>query len=335
MERHLTMSSSGFTGSDSLILSIIIVNYNGKRFLKECLNSIEENILFSHEVIIVDNASSDGSVEFLKSAYPQVILIQSDSNLGFTGGNNLGASYATGKYLLLLNNDTVIMSSLVPLITIMDADDQIGILGCRLIYGDGRQQESVGYTPSLLNLILSWTPFSRIFQNMSIFRRTVWNGSKLYRKSNVEVEWVSGAFLITRFDLWKTLNGLDEKYFMYMEDTDYCRRAHEYNYKIIYSADCNVVHYEGAGKSWIGERALSNTADSYIIYIEKFYGKIHLLLLRLLLPIIFFARSFGYCVTAKLHGNSISKEKAFAYWRVAIRILFNRGRKITNCDKKA
>mgnify|MGYP006433319323 CR=1 FL=1 len=321
------MIFSESASNDSVLLSIIIVNYNGKKFLDECLASIEKNILFPHEVIIVDNASSDDSVEYLKSAYPKVTLIESDSNLGFTGGNNLGASYATSKYLLLLNNDTVIMSSLAPLIKILDSDDQIGILGCRLCYGDGRQQESVGYIPSMLSLVLSWTPCSRLFQDLPLCRRTVRDSSMLYNQSNVEVEWVSGAFLITRSDLWETLDGLDEKYFMYMEDTDYCRRAHESNYKVVYSADCNVIHYEGAGRSWIGERALSNTADSYIIYVEKFYGKIHQALLRLLLPIIFFARSFVYFVAANFHGDPVRKEKASAYWRVALSILFNCGRR--------
>lgn len=320
------MSRSGVSSAAPRV-SVIIVNYNGKQFLAECLDSIEENIFFPHEVIIVDNGSRDASVEFIKKFYPRVILIQSNSNLGFTGGNNLGASYASGEYLLLLNNDTVILSSIGPLITMMDSDDQIGILGCKLLYGDGRQQESVGYIPSLLSLILSWTPLARLLPDVPMCRRTVHNGSTLYGQSNVEVEWVSGAFLITRFDLWQTLNGLDDQYFMYMEDTDYCRRARECNYKVYYSADCSVVHYEGAGKAWMGERALSNTADSYTVYIEKFYGKINQMLLRFLLPIIFVGRSFGFWVIAKKNDDPVCREKAHAYLRVAIRVLSNQDRR--------
>jgi hypothetical protein len=307
-----------------LILSIVIVNYNGKQFFDACLRSITEHVPVEHEVIVVDNASTDGSVEYLRSAYPGIRLIESDCNLGFTGGNNLGARYAVGRYLLLLNNDTVIRTSVVPLLNMMNSDAHIGVLGCRLFYGDGRQQESVGYMPTPLSLILSWTPLARVFPESSKCRCTVRADSTLYTQSYREVEWVSGAFLMTRPELWKSIGGLDEQYFMYMEDTDYCRRVHDMNYKIIYSADCEVIHFVGAGRSWVGERALLNTTNSNEIYLYKFYGKVPAVLLRIFLVPIFVARSIAFFSANVLARDQVKKEKAAAYWRVALKLLFMR-----------
>lgn len=316
-------------------LSIIIVNYNGKHFFDACLRSVAEHVPFEHEVIVVDNASSDGSVEYLRNTYPDLKLIESACNLGFTGGNNLGARYAAGEYLLLLNNDTEISTSVEPLINMMDSDAQIGVLGCRLHYGDGRQQESVGYIPTPISLILSWTPCSRVFQQSPVCRRNVSADSTLYIQSYREVEWVSGAFLMTRSGLWHTLGGLDEQYFMYMEDTDYCRRVHDMNYKVVYSADCDVIHYEGAGRSWIGERALQNTTNSYVIYSKKFYGKVYAVLLPIFLAPVFFARSGIYLATAMFDSDQVKKEKAGAYWRVALNMLFKRGDSSGHHSKKS
>lgn len=298
-------------------LSIIIVNYNGQRFFDGCLKSIAEHVPFEHEVIVVDNASTDGSAEYLRSTYPKIRLIESECNLGFTGGNNLGANYATGRYLLLLNNDTVIRSSVVSLVNMMDADECIGALGCRLHYGDGRQQESVGYMPNPISIVLSWTPLSKMLPTSFKCRRTVRADSSLYVESYREVEWVSGAFLLTQASLWQRLGGLDERYFMYMEDTDYCRRVHSMNYKVVYSSSCKVVHFEGAGRSWVGERALLNTTNSYVIYISKFFGKISAVLLRVLLAPVFVARSLFFSPAILLGGDQVKIEKSVAYWRAA------------------
>lgn len=305
-----------------VILSVLIVNFNGKDFLGPCLDSIRNHVTISYEIIVVDNASHDGSVGYLKQNYPTVRLIESPVNLGFTGGNNLAAKKARGHYLLLLNNDTVICSSVDPLIDLMESKAEFGVLGCRLIYGDGRQQESVGYMPSVLSLVLSWTPLARLFPRFAKFRRTVCADSALYGQIYSEVEWVSGAFLLTRADLWRQLNGLDEYYFMYMEDTDYCRRIRDFGNKVLYSAACEAIHFEGGGRSWIGERAVLNSTDSYLVYVRKFHGMVAVVILRMLLSQVFIARSLAYFITSVLGMDSNGYEKASAYRRAALRLLF-------------
>lgn len=304
-----------------VVLSILIVNFNGKDFLGSCLDSIFEHVSTPYEVIVVDNASRDASVGFLKQHYPAVRVVESPVNLGFTGGNNLAAKEARGRYLVLLNNDTVIRSSVDPLIELMESKAKVGVLGCHLIYGDGRQQESVGYMPSVLSLVLSWTPLSRLFPFSAKLRRTVHAGSSLYQQKYREVEWVSGAFLMTRTDLWRRLGGLDERYFMYMEDTDYCRRVRDVGNTVSYSAICEVVHFEGAGRSWIGERAVLNSTDSYMVYVKKFHGMMAVVVLRMLLSQVFFVRSSAHLITFLLGVDSNGYEKAKAYWRAALKLL--------------
>lgn len=302
-------------------LSILIVNFNGIDFLGPCLDSICNHVTMTHEIVVVDNASHDESVNYLKKNFPTVRVITSSVNLGFTGGNNLAAKEARGRYLLLLNNDTVICSAVDPLIDIMESKPEVGALGCSLVYGDGRQQESVGYTPNVLSLVLSWTPLAHLFSRSVRFRRTVRGDSALYGKTYCEVEWVSGAFLLTRVGLWRQLYGLDEHYFMYMEDTDYCRRVRDSGNKVIYSAACKVVHFEGSGRSWIGERAVLNSTNSYLIYVRKYHGMLAVVILRMLLSQVFIARSLAHFATFIFGMDSKGYEKANAYRRAAFTLL--------------
>lgn len=307
--------------SSEVLLSILIVNFNGKDFLGPCLDSIRQYITVPHEIIVVDNASHDGSVDYLTQNEPGVRVVASLVNTGFTGGNNLAAKEARGRYLLLLNNDTIIRSSIEPLIELMEARAEVGVLGCRLIYGDGRQQESVGYMPSVLSLVLSWTPLARLFPRSAKFRRTVRADSALYGQTYSEVEWVSGAFLLTRTDLWRQLDGLDEHYFMYMEDTDYCRRVRKAGYVVAYSSFCEVTHFEGAGRAWVGERAVLNSTHSYLVYAKKFYGMRGSFLLRLLLTPVFFARALGHGLLGIVNVDVNGLAKAEAFGRAALKLI--------------
>lgn len=289
-------------------ISIIIVNYNGELFLKECLLSIRKFISINFEVIIVDNASNDNSIVLIKDDFPWVKLICINENLGFVQGNNLARSFASGEYLLLLNNDTVITSRIDSLITTISNDITIGAIGCRLIFGDGSQQESIGKELTPWVLALSWTPLV-FFQR---FRRAVFAQSDLYGKSYQECEWISGAFLITRLSTWDELNGLDSSYFMYMEDVDYCKRLRILNYKIIYSSSATVIHYEGAGKAWIGLNALINTSKSYLTYCKKYYRKSDQVF-SIVMFIIFQLRSIAHLLKFLITFNQTELKKSIDF----------------------
>lgn len=225
-------------------LSILIVNYNGKHFFDACLRSIAEHVPFQYEVIVVDNASTDDSVEYLRSEYSEITLIESETNLGFAGGNNLAARHAKGDYLLLLNNDTILLNNITSALELMDNDDSIGILGARMLGRHGEYRYSAGYFPE------PW----RLFRLSALYRKD--NGFKngLFPKDNHKrrVDWVEGSFLLTPASLWRDMGGLDESYFMYVEDIDYAKKVVASGKNVIFFPGISYVHFGGYGQSRIG-----------------------------------------------------------------------------------
>ncbi|GAB64077.1 MAG: glycosyltransferase family 2 protein [Candidatus Jettenia sp.] len=304
-------------------LSILIINYNKKDYLSECLESINRHVCIQHEVIVVDNASSDDSCEFVRENFPDVNLIASKRNLGFSGGNNLGAAHAKGEILLLLNNDTRLISSLSPAINKFDTHKQLGVLGCRMYYGDGSFQPSFGFEHDPLRQVLSWLGLGSYLLLPNIFKR-VDVDERRYSFYQYDVAWVSGAFMMTRRDLWEKLGGLDERYFMYVEDVDYCKRVRETGYRVCYTPYVKIIHYQGAGSAWIGENALLNTKRSYLLYTKKFYGKYSVVFLRTGLCIVMFLRAIAFYFLSLFSKSIVAKEKAKAFMKVSFQLLINK-----------
>lgn len=300
------------------MLSIIIVNYNGVKFLTGCLNSIEEHVNRPHEVIVVDNASTDGSVELIKENFPRVRLIQSGKNSGFSGGNNIGARCAKGELMLLLNNDTRLLTPLDAAIEEFGRDERLGALGCGMSYGDGSFQPTIGLEATPLSLVLSWTGLARFRFAPEVFKR-VEHDQRQYLAAKNGVAWISGAFLMTRRGLWDALGGFDERYFMYVEDVDYCRKVREAGYRVDYTPLVKIVHYEGGGKAWIGDKALTDSMRSYIVYMKKFHNR-SVFFMRAGLGMVMAARMFAYGIASFFSGSQVYKEKKKGYSK-AVRIL--------------
>jgi GT2 family glycosyltransferase len=303
------------------VVSVVIVNFNGLRFLRACLESLRKALLgISHEIIIVDNASADGSGDFLTTEFPDVHLILSDKNLGFTGGNNLGAKFAKGRLLLLLNNDTECKSHLGPLIDGF-SDPQVGAAGCLLRYGDGRLQASVGYEHTPSRIVFSWVGLSRFFRRTTLFSRVQYNPA-FYAQNHHNLAWISGACLLTSTDIWRQLGGFDEQFFMYCEDVDYCRRVRQLDFRIVFSPHSEVTHYEGAGKAWIGELALLRTVRSYLIYVNKHFGRQSRFFVGVLLSVVFLSRSLAYCIMRFFSPrNIVISQKLRAYSRAGVYLI--------------
>lgn len=241
-------------------LSIIIVNYNGFKYLKDCFESIYNNCKsLDFEIIVVDNNSSDNSVEFIKNEFPNIILIESKKNLGFAGGNNLGVEYANGEYILLLNNDTILINDISSLMSFFT--DNVGVVGIKMLSGNKEYLNSVGRFPNPFNLI----KFSLFNEKRNDFV----TGD--FKKTNYEVDWVCGAFLLTTREIYNKVGGLDTTYFMYVEDVDFCKRVNNIGYKTLFNASNSFVHFVGFNNT--RERNLIN---SYKIYSKKhfnFFGK--------------------------------------------------------------
>ena len=304
-------------------VSVLIVNYNGLRFLDECLESIKTAFSrYSYEVVVVDNASSDGSQACLQ-ARSDIRYIESLENTGFTGGNNLAARSARGKVLLLLNNDTRIEGQLDSLIDQALAE-QVGAAGSRLVYSDGRTQFSVGFHHRPLRLVLSWLGLEKKHRLPSIFRRMETDPA-YYEQSHTSVDWVSGACLATRREIWERLGGFDEAFFMYCEDVDYCLRVRNSGFKVAFVAETCVTHYEGAGRPWIGGMALQRTGRSYLIFTQKHFGSYFAKLVGFSLAMLFTLRSMVFALVGLYSFDRQNKgqwrDKSESYGRVAMRLL--------------
>ena len=238
------MDRFGLEKPNNMTLSIVIVNFNGRHFLDDCLRSISKQVPFDHEVIIVDNASTDGSVEYLRKAYSQVRLIENEENLGFARANNIGANDAKGDFLLLLNNDTILLDDLTSAIAILKGDESVGILGARMLGKDGEYRHSSGYFPEPL----------RLFKLSSLYRKDGGFGTGDFEVENsvYPVDWVEGSFLLTRMSLWRDIGGLDESYFMYVEDIDYAKMALLLGKQAVFFPDISYMHFGGYGPGRIG-----------------------------------------------------------------------------------
>lgn len=290
---------------ETMKLSIIIVNFNGKHFLDDCLKSIAENIHFDYEVIVVDNASTDGSAEYLRNAYPNIILIESKSNLGFAGGNNLGAKSAKGKYLLLLNNDTLILDDLSPAIGLMECDVSIGVLGARMLGKNREYRYSAGYFPEPWRLL----KFSWLYQKRGGFR----NGVFSCHDDCYEVDWIEGSFLLTPAELWRKLGGLDESYFMYVEDVDYARRVVMLGKRVVYFPKVSYVHFGGYNQTRVGL-----LVNGYRKYHKRHSNLIVKSIANFLLDFGLLVKGVSYLIYSVV--NRTKYERALLYFRALKRL---------------
>lgn len=221
-------------------LSVIIVNYNGERFLKNCLDSLQLHLNgINYEIIIIDNNSSDNSCAILREYYPAVRLIESISNLGFGKGNNEAVKYAEGTHLLLINNDTIVQDSLMPVLEVLKNDSTVGAIGIKMLDGQRKYLISVGKFPGLFTLIR--------LKNISWLSNEFLNGS--FKRYRYDVDWVSGSFLMMPKKVYDEVQGFDEDYFMYVEDVDICKKIEKKQLKRIFLPQYSYIHFVGYNPS--------------------------------------------------------------------------------------
>lgn len=248
-------------------VSIIIVSYNAKEHLIDCLRSFFDiNTPISYEVIVLDNASDDGSCQALEEQFGnKITLLANQKNVGFGGGNNLAVKEASGDYLFFLNSDTIITEDLLaPVLRLFD-NKEIGIVAPRLLLDDGREQSyAYGYFPGIL------TP--------------IWGRKTMPENKQggiMAVDWVSGAAFFIKKDLFLKVGGFDENYFMYFEDIDLCHAVQKQGLKNVVAKDLSLIHLGGKGlKDAWKRKALYYKAQDY--YYRKHFGVLPMLLLRLL-----------------------------------------------------
>jgi len=249
-------------------LSIIVVNYNGKDILCNCVESIYKNSpTINFEIILVDNASSDGSVEMVKKEFPEVRVLVNQENKGFSFANNRGIEMAKGDYMLLLNNDTLILpGQLDIMLNFMQEHQDVGAVGPKLLNPDGSFQLSFWPFPNL------FTEFNRriinlfAFANYRFFKDLL---EKFYIKEK-EVDWVSGACLMVRRKTIEDVGILDENFFMYFEDVDWCYRIRRKGWKIYFLPTARIVHLLGKSMEKEKQKNKQNYRQSRAYFYRKY-----------------------------------------------------------------
>jgi GT2 family glycosyltransferase len=249
---------------------LIILSWNTKDYLLGCLKSIEETAKgLSYEVIVVDNASSDGSADAARSAgFSNVRVIETGSNLGFAKGNNVGIHAATGRYLAILNSDIVVKPGcLQTLLTFMEKSPDIGMVGPRLLNSDGTTQANCRLEPTL------WTHLGRaLFINTSLAHPACLGGY------TADVEVLAGAFWFVRREAVDKVGTLDEHFFFYGEDVDWCLRFKNHSWRITYLPQAESVHFGGVSSGLDSNRFSIELLKARLQLWEKYHGNASTLL---------------------------------------------------------
>lgn len=228
-------------------LSIIIVSYNTCRLTLDCLRSVfESETVFSYEVIVVDNASKDESVQAIRERFPQVGLIANRDNTGFAKANNQAMEISEGRYVLLLNSDTIVQpDTFQTMVAYMDEHPDLGMTGCKVILPDGSLDKACrrGFPTPSASFYYAFG-FSKLFPNNPRFNQ--YQLGYLDENETYPVDCLVGAFMLVRQETIRQVGGLDETFFMYGEDIDWCYRIKQEGWGIQYHPATYIVHYKGA-----------------------------------------------------------------------------------------
>ena len=254
-------------------VSVIIVNWNTCDLLRQCLRSVFDQVpSIGIEVIVVDNGSADDSVEMVRREFSQVILLANQDNRGFAAANNQGMTVANGRYILLLNSDTIVLDRAIEkTVAFADQHSDTAVTGCRVLNPDRTLQNSCFMFPSILNWFLFSTYLYRLFPRSRFFGReqmTWWS-----RNDSREVDVVTGCYMLVRKEAIDEVGLMDERFFMYAEETDWCYRFRAREWKNRFTPDAEIIHIGGASAVKLGARRAQVTNSSFVRYMFKHWSK--------------------------------------------------------------
>ena len=287
------MSSTDF-------VSIILVNFNGEDVLFDCLSSMEKFIPNDRcEIILVDNNSQDNSINLIENGFPRIKLIRLSKNIGFGSGNNVGAREAKGDFLLLLNTDTIITSNFLPhLLELMAKCADVGVIGTKLVFPDGRFQ--ISFSPEIgISGEVKSKKLHKNAQDVEILHLIEQDFCDIK-----EVDIVVGASFFIRADLFNSLGGFDENFFMYFEESDLCKRVRNKGYKILYTPYQSLIHLRGHSVKKTSNRMSVEYRKSQIYYYYKHRPPWEILLLKVYL---LFKFLFEYIKTFNVYSLEVIK----------------------------
>ena len=288
---------------NQLDVSLIIVSWNTRDVLRNCLRSVyEQAVQIVFEVIVIDNASSDGSSEMVRAEFPQVVLIENRENHGFASANNQGIAIANGRYVLLLNSDTIVLDHAIDkTVQFADAHPEASVVGCRVLNADRTVQHTCFMFPSLLNMVLSSTYLYKLFPKNKFFgrERMLW-----WDRNDVrQVDVVTGCFMLVRREVVEQVGLMDERFFVYGEETDWCYRFKQAGYKMVFMPHAEIVHFRGESSKHIAAKTILLKRGSRLLFIKKHKGCLAYVLACLLTALFFFLRVPYWMTKAAFSGR--------------------------------
>lgn len=311
-------------------VSVVILSYNAKDMLKRCVDSVLKYTSgIDYEVIIVDNASTDGVQDVIKSYGKKVKPIFSDKNLGFTGGNNLGIKEAKGDYVLLLNNDTEFVENTLPIMHLwMESHPKVAVSSCQMLDSEQKVSPTGGFAPTL-GRVLNWAlflddlpglsniftsyhphsggvPWNEFFSDLPLVGKLIKKpatGPKSSEVYNYDKEfypdWITGAFFFMRRKTIDQIGPLDENLFMYAEDLEWCLRAKRYGWEVGYAPVSKFIHFERGSQGGIPRNAILGEFRGLKYVYGKFEPIWKQLILGSILDIMAFSRAVFWIVRLK------------------------------------
>lgn len=256
-------------------LSIIIVSYNTKRLTLDAIESVISSVKKTeYEIFVVDNASSDGSVEAIRSTFPDVKVISNMQNLGFSAANNIAIREAQGEYILLLNSDTIVGKDTIDKsIDFLHNNGEYDVLGCKVVLRDGKLDKACkrGF-PTPWNSLCYLLKLDKIFYRNKKFGG--YHQTFIHEDTIAEVDCIMGAYMMIKRGVIDKIGLLDETFFMYGEDIDWCYRIRKNGYTIVYYPEVEITHYKKASSVKKGNKTIIEFYRSmYIFYKKHFYSK--------------------------------------------------------------
>ncbi len=304
-------------------VSIIIVNWNTRDILGNCLRSIyDQTNEVEYEVVVIDNASSDDSAAMVRAEFPQVVLIENSNNLGFAAANNQGMAIAGGRYVLLLNSDTIVLDGAIQK-TISYADDHqdIGVLGCQVWENEREIQKTCFAFPSAWGVILQKMGLRRLFPRSRVFGRIDYGWWD--RTSPMDVDVVSGMFMLVRKYAIDQVGLMDEDYFVYAEETDWCFRFKKNGWRCVFAPVARIIHLDGGNKSTdlVKVKMCVQMQKSVLLFFKKHHSVIQYFLARLILTaytglrcLAFTLMLIGRIIVGKDVNNNLKESRS--HWSV-------------------
>lgn len=290
-------------------LSVIIVNWNTISLLHQVLRSAYDTCgAIRMQMIVIDNASEDGSADMVAREFPEALLIRNLTNRGFAAANNQGFEVATGRYVLMLNSDTIVLGDvLAASVRYLNSHPDVGAMGCRVLNPDRTMQRTCSMWPSLINLVLqtsglcklSWPRFLGRYQMMG------WQ-----RDSERDVDSITGCYLMLCNTVLKQVGPLDEAFFFFGEETDWCRRIRLAGWRLAFAPVGEIIHYGSASASKLNYRRDLLLTDAMVRLHAKHGGRLAAVSAWMILFLFNFSRASFWTITSLVQRRTAASDRA-------------------------